>query len=272
MCANRRVLGPKSACDLCEPHWYHHLEWALNSIHRHHDSGSSDTDGLDLEYHKSPESELDWNIPHRSVVSSIYLLLAFTVLNTWLTQRLRLSVCITSIIRITKLFQVDSNDVTFRLLNVHVWTSVEASIGVLCACLPTLRRSFHFCRRSIDSKGANEETGPLFGRFLNKGSRERPLGLKSGGPGSRSATKEHFTRLADDHSRGPGLSSPNGGGNSSSSSGSPRSADSVQLEKLGVHSSPRLDRHSGTEDEESARFDDCSGQHNPRALEQPYAL
>ena len=50
------------------------------------------------------------------------------------------SVCAISIIRISKLAGVNYDDPTWRLVDVFVWTALENSVGILSACLPTLRK------------------------------------------------------------------------------------------------------------------------------------
>ena len=56
------------------------------------------------------------------------------------------SVFIASIIRVTVFKQLKLNDETYTNLSPAVWTVIEQSLGITCACLPTLR--------------------PLFGRLL----------------------------------------------------------------------------------------------------------
>lgn len=56
----------------------------------------------------------------------------------WLTLSFT-SVCAISIIRISKIATLDSNDITWRFLDVWVWTVLENSVGVTSACLPTMR-------------------------------------------------------------------------------------------------------------------------------------
>ena len=50
------------------------------------------------------------------------------------------SVCAISIIRISKLTSVNYDDPTWRLVEVYLWTTLENSVGILSACLPTLRK------------------------------------------------------------------------------------------------------------------------------------
>ncbi|KAL9130303.1 MAG: hypothetical protein Q9217_001478 [Psora testacea] len=55
-------------------------------------------------------------------------------------------VCITSIIRIIKIAKLRSRS-TWSLIDPIIWTSIEASVGVLCACLPTMRPFYqHYVR------------------------------------------------------------------------------------------------------------------------------
>ena len=56
------------------------------------------------------------------------------------------SVCVASLIRITIFSQYNPKDTLYTIIMPMVWSSVEQSLGIVCACLPVLK--------------------PLFGRFL----------------------------------------------------------------------------------------------------------
>ena len=50
------------------------------------------------------------------------------------------SACITSIIRLRALYVISvSEDVTWDNVPIAEWTAVESNIGIMCACLPTLK-------------------------------------------------------------------------------------------------------------------------------------
>ena len=99
-----------------------------------------------------------------------------------LTASLSRSVCAGSIVRIVQLNQINGFDVTWELRNVFIWTSVEPSIGILSACLPTMRKPETPPERSLPLKFLPTQSillrlpnqrlpGPLFGTFLNLSSR-----------------------------------------------------------------------------------------------------
>ena len=50
------------------------------------------------------------------------------------------SVCAISIIRISKVAVVNYSDPTWRLVDVYLWTSLENSVGIFSACLPTMSK------------------------------------------------------------------------------------------------------------------------------------
>ena len=60
------------------------------------------------------------------------------------------SVFVASIIRVTTFEKLDPEDITYSNVVPGIWTVTESSLGITCACLPTLR--------------------PLFGRILSGGS------------------------------------------------------------------------------------------------------
>ena len=55
--------------------------------------------------------------------------------------------CAASIVRVVAFDLIDVNDITYTIVPVSMWNSMEQSIGIICACLPTTR--------------------PLFGRLLH---------------------------------------------------------------------------------------------------------
>lgn len=52
------------------------------------------------------------------------------------------SVFIASIIRVTKFEQLNIEDITYTNVSIGIWTVTEQSLGIICACLPTLRPLF----------------------------------------------------------------------------------------------------------------------------------
>lgn len=47
--------------------------------------------------------------------------------------------CTASIIRVVALDQIKLEDITYTLVTASIWTTIEQSIGIICACLPTTR-------------------------------------------------------------------------------------------------------------------------------------
>ncbi|KAL8853013.1 MAG: hypothetical protein Q9221_002161 [Calogaya cf. arnoldii] len=52
---------------------------------------------------------------------------------------LGLLACIASIVRVVAFNQVNFEDVTYTMVDVEIWTIMEQSIAIICACLPTTR-------------------------------------------------------------------------------------------------------------------------------------
>lgn len=57
------------------------------------------------------------------------------------------SACVASIVRVVAFNWLDLNDMTYTIVSASIWTTIEQSLGIICACLPTTR--------------------PLFGRLLH---------------------------------------------------------------------------------------------------------
>ena len=56
-----------------------------------------------------------------------------------LTWSLFHSASVASIVRVTAFSEVDFNDITYTIVTASIFTTVEQSMGITCACLPTLR-------------------------------------------------------------------------------------------------------------------------------------
>lgn len=81
-----------------------------------------------------------------------------------------------SIIRVTTFSQVILPDITYTLVTSSTWSTMEQSIGVICACLPVLPNLFRRVFRMKGSKNASEQ------KFSGHGS-------SSAGKGSNQANK-----------------------------------------------------------------------------------
>lgn len=49
------------------------------------------------------------------------------------------SACAASVIRVIAFNQVNFNDITYTMVDISIWSTVESSIGIICACLITYR-------------------------------------------------------------------------------------------------------------------------------------
>ncbi|KAL8821621.1 MAG: hypothetical protein Q9223_000364 [Gallowayella weberi] len=78
-----------------------------------------------------------------------------------------------SIARFTFIINLDlaSPDITWNFVNVQIWTGVESHVGIICACLPSLRPLLNLV---------------LFGSIDRSQRRISPDGKSSGGPSTRS--------------------------------------------------------------------------------------
>lgn len=110
-------------------------------------------------------------------------------LNTTKAQKVTLTgifllgvfVCAISIVRISKISElaaVNYDDVTWGLVDVYFWTTLEVSVGITSACLPTLR--------------------PLFGRSFASALRAESSKQKDSGTSFHRTAKAQFTRLFEE--------------------------------------------------------------------------
>lgn len=110
--------------------------------------------------------------------------------------------CTASIIRVVALDRVNLEDMTYTLVTASIWTTIEQSIGIICACLPMTR--------------------PLIARFLKgvkkskcDGIREQKIAPSSiplsryaarhGIQYSTDTTTDGFVRLTEGNAQGNGL-------------------------------------------------------------------
>lgn len=58
------------------------------------------------------------------------------------------STCAAAIVRVWAILNIDQTDVTWSYVRPLIWSSVEISIGITCACLPTLQPLIQLCLSS----------------------------------------------------------------------------------------------------------------------------
>lgn len=72
------------------------------------------------------------------------------------------------IYRATIFNQIDPKDITWSDAIVGIWTNAEATVGVFCACLPTLVPLFHFCIGKRENPKSSHDRSPHFGTWNSK--------------------------------------------------------------------------------------------------------
>ena len=110
------------------------------------------------------------------------------------------SACAASIVRVVAFDQVDFNDIQYTLVTASIWTTIEQSIGIICACLPTTRPLFGRLLHNI-----KHSTGHDTGSHKVAHSSEIPLPHYASRPatdGSFDTTRDGFARLQDESSVG----------------------------------------------------------------------
>lgn len=85
--------------------------------------------------------------------------------------------CIASIVRVVAFDQVRLEDVTFTLVTASIWTAIEQSIGIVCACLPNIRPLLAHFWKDVENSNEDDTLGekaylrsiPLSGQIANHG-------------------------------------------------------------------------------------------------------
>jgi hypothetical protein len=111
------------------------------------------------------------------------------------------SVIFASVYRFTVLFSYSNADPTFTLAPVVGWTAIEMSVGIMSACLPTLRPALIRLSRMIGIKGS---MSALRSRSSNSAGLSNNTGgttLNSSTDPSRKTSQRAFHRLPDNGDR-----------------------------------------------------------------------
>ena len=67
--------------------------------------------------------------------------------------------CTASIVRVVAFDQVKLEDVTYTLVTASIWTTIEQSIGIICACLPTTRPLIARFLKGVNSSSDDDTVG-----------------------------------------------------------------------------------------------------------------
>ncbi|KAM0795686.1 hypothetical protein BDR22DRAFT_893930 [Usnea florida] len=78
-----------------------------------------------------PVWSLSLTVRQKITLTAIFLLGAF--------------ICAAAIVRVWAILNIDQTDVTWSYVRPLIWSAVEISIGITCACLPTLQPLIQFC-------------------------------------------------------------------------------------------------------------------------------
>lgn len=110
--------------------------------------------------------------------------------------------CVVSILRIVAFDSSNQDDPTYTTINTAMWSSVEQSLGIICACLPTLRPLFRqlydASQYSLD-KGSGSHSNTQFTPI--RLSRFEP-------PGNADDSTVSFARMATNGTRSRASSTP----------------------------------------------------------------
>ncbi|KAL8858723.1 MAG: hypothetical protein Q9178_004811 [Gyalolechia marmorata] len=87
-------------------------------------------------------------------------------------------VVLVSIIWVVVLAQLEASDVTWNFINAGIWSSLEPSMAVICACIPSLRPLFSLAARYLRNSSIPAFSSPQAGAKLtgssNSGTGRRP--------------------------------------------------------------------------------------------------
>ncbi|KAL8645707.1 MAG: hypothetical protein Q9226_007179 [Calogaya cf. arnoldii] len=84
-------------------------------------------------------------------------------------------VVLVSIIWVVVLARLEASDVTWNFINAGIWSALEPSMAVICACIPSLRPLFSFASRSLRNSSMPSFSTPRIvgGKFTNSSNSKR---------------------------------------------------------------------------------------------------
>ncbi|KAL8837395.1 MAG: hypothetical protein Q9176_005701 [Flavoplaca citrina] len=114
---------------------------------------------------------------------------------------LGLLACIASIVRVVAFDQVELEDITYTEVTVSIWTAIEQSIGIVCACLPNIRPLIAHFWKGV--KNSNDDETHRQKAYLSSIPLSRHI-AHQGVQRSTSTTDDGFVRLAENLELGNG--------------------------------------------------------------------
>lgn len=84
---------------------------------------------------------------------------SMTPFNSSADRRVSCSVCIASLIRVTKLFgPASAQDITWAAVDSHTWSMIEVNAGIIAGCVPTLKPLFRSCFSFLNTTNNSRPT------------------------------------------------------------------------------------------------------------------
>lgn len=115
---------------------------------------------------------------------------------SWKDRGYWYSACTASIVRVVAFDQVKNEDITYTIVTASIWTTIEQSMGIICACLPTTRIIFdRLLRNSLRSTGSDgDQRKELHSSVMSLSHYKSHTGTH----GSADATRDGFARLSEE--------------------------------------------------------------------------
>ncbi|PHH64522.1 hypothetical protein CDD81_4301 [Ophiocordyceps australis] len=71
-------------------------------------------------------------------------------------------VCVASIVRITALLTIKTNDVTYSFHDATIWTLIEMNLSIICACLPIMPKTITLFKQKFEDQEILIYNGKIF--------------------------------------------------------------------------------------------------------------
>ncbi|KAI1759531.1 hypothetical protein GGR53DRAFT_140751 [Hypoxylon sp. FL1150] len=102
-------------------------------------------------------------------------------------------VCVASVVRIWAFAEfINSTDLTWSMAHVFLWSSIEPAVGIVSACLPSLRPLYRRAKGKLTSSGNTANAGSSANWANTKGSRGPNSYVRFGDNESRSAADDEI--------------------------------------------------------------------------------
>ena len=146
------------------------------------------------ELETSAESFFERRVSIRNIVSPEERAVFGTAWRVRANENLLDSACVASVVRVTTFNQVDFADITYTIVDASMWSTIEQSVGIICACPLTFQPLFGRVFAKVRGSKNNESDAQAQSKFTMMHRLRPNWPFRT----SRDAVNENFFRLDEE--------------------------------------------------------------------------